>query len=68
MDSFCSDHSGCQAEIANLKHENKVQWGRIDAMATKIDNIHTKFSQILASIIILCLGIIANFIYIAIKL
>jgi hypothetical protein len=60
MEDVCQHHSGCLADINNLKDENKSQWGAIDKMSDKVNSIMTRINIILGSVVVACIMLALN--------
>jgi hypothetical protein len=58
---------GCYERIKHLENENKVQWDVMDKHKEKVDKVFVKINQVLISLIILALGVIANLAYMILK-
>jgi len=46
----CSDHSGCTADIGNLKESDRNQWDALKNMGDKIDKFSGRLNMILGGV------------------
>ena len=64
MNDVCNQHSGFTSDIANLKHDDMLQWKKINQMDKKIDeirsSIQTRINVILGGVVVACIMLIIN--------
>lgn len=60
--NICREHSGCLADIVNLKRNNTAQWEKLDAMDSRINSIFTRINIILGGVAIACIMLAINLI------
>ena len=48
----CNDHSGCVADIKNLKTTDRDQWAAINIMGDKIDKFSARLNMILSGVVV----------------
>lgn len=57
----CSEHSGIDARITSLEKDNDHQWKEIGKMDERQRFMEKRFTQILITLIVVLLGVVANY-------
>jgi hypothetical protein len=50
--NHCFDHSGCLADIENLKKSDRDQWDSMTLMREKVDGITVRLNVILGTLVV----------------
>jgi hypothetical protein len=62
---LCLEHSGCEARIQNLEENQRILHARSDIMSKDIQDLKSQISkrinQIFMAVIVVLLGLVANF-------
>jgi len=56
VQELCSEHSGCKADIENLKSSDKKQWDHI----TTIENALPKLVPVWVTVALTCMGAVTG--------
>ena len=56
----CSEHSGCQVALTNLKANDSKLWDEIEKGRGRMDNIFTKLNTILGGIVVAIVMLLIN--------
>lgn len=63
----CDDHSGCLADIKNLKNSDKTQWEAIGKNRDRIDQIITRLNITLGGVVVACLMLIIDILIVRLR-
>lgn len=63
----CSDHSGVVARLGFCEDQIKLGEEKFRKMDNDIDNVDRKFTQIMTTLVVVLIGVVANFGYMLVK-